>query len=448
MDILRAKKLRQFCKSCCRIECADHNVDVLRPSRIYDHTIVSGSGFLVSSQDVESAWKWNRKYSALNYRYIITNFHVVDGCLSPQNVLVYFESFGKHGFPGTVVRAFPQVDLAVIAIENVDALTSLVNLPLMSTHVPNFTRIYALGYPNGQSDVQMSEGVISGWDDEHLQMNISINHGNSGGPMVACCSDGELRVAGVNVATAEGSEGIAFAIPLQFLKLYQMCAHRSGVKRTICFFPETVCRTRCRYILDEHPSDLLMVMGFKAGDAILMLCGEEVDLYGEMEVSWKNSAHWSDRHIMYSMVSKGGSARVKRGGAFRTIKWPPLPSISRPMVHFVFPTYEDIQEIEVGSLTLTNVSMNTVISACESQGFSNPLAHYMTSPIDQHVPCIIVSNVDVSSATRSGGLICTYDVVSHVNGSCVMSICDIKNMSKIESLTFNDTFTIAASKLV
>ena len=434
MNIKVAAKLRQFCKSCCRIECADHTVDVLRPSKIYDHTLVSGSGFLVDARDVESAWKWKAECSSDDHRYIITNFHVVDGCLSPHNVLVYFESFGKHGFPGFVVRGFPQVDLAIVAIKNVERLSSLCNLPVMWNSVANFTRIYALGYPNGQSDVQMSEGVISGWDDEHLQMNISINHGNSGGPMVACGIDGELRVAGVNVATAAGSEGIAFAIPLQFLKLYQRCIHR-GLKKTICFFPETLCRTRCGYILDEHPCDLLMVMGFHAGDCIVELCDESVDEYGELEVSWKNTAHWTDIHIMYGLISNGGSACVVRQGVRRRFEWPPLPSVCRAAVHCVFPLYEDLGELEVEAVTLSNVSLNTVISACESEGVLNPLAHYLTSPIDQHVPCVVVSDVDVSSGVRSGGLIHTYDVVTHVNGVSVLCISDIQKLGKIKSFT-------------
>ena len=101
-------------------------------------------------------------------------------------MLLFFPKLGKKPIKGRVKRAYPQSDLAILEVPSKEAkrLKGIPNLEISRETVPKFTTAYALGFPLGCDDVQISEGVISGWEDTLYHMNISINSGNSGGPRV------------------------------------------------------------------------------------------------------------------------------------------------------------------------------------------------------------------------------------------------------------------------
>ena len=422
--------LRNFCKSCCRIECTDYDVDPLRPSRVFDHSIVSGSGFLIDSSYLPSVDS--------SKRYILTNFHVVDGCIAPHQVLIYFSSFGKESIVGHVVRAFPQLDLAIILC-NSSKIDRLESLPIVETVVPNFTKAFALGYPLASNEVHVSEGTISGWDDEHIQLNISINNGNSGGPIIVQDNDGNFGVAAVSVASADGSEAIAFGIPLLFLSLYQRCVSRVLLNRPIIsLFPETVCELRCNYIMTSHPEDVLMVMGFRSGDKILSINHTPVDSHGELQVMWKNKVHWTDRNMLYTLVAQGGCATIQRNQTQSIIEWPPLPSINPPVIREKYPVYEPVPDLSFGAVTVSDLSMNIVRSACESQ--ASNLAVYLVEGIKRHEARVVVTDVDVNSTIYSDKIIRNFDVVTHVDGNPISTISEITSMPHF--ITINDTITL------
>ena len=72
--------------------------------------------------------------------------------------------------------------------------------------------VLAIGYPLDSNDSHISTGVISGKHEHYLQINGSINSGNSGGPLF----DSNAVCIGINAASFETSEGITLAIGLQY----------------------------------------------------------------------------------------------------------------------------------------------------------------------------------------------------------------------------------------
>ena len=167
--------------------------------------IGGGSGFLVSPDGM-----------------IVTNRHVVD-----QDDVDYtvFTNDGTK-YEAKVVARDPANDLAIIRVPGN-------NLPFLefadSDHLKVGQTVIAIGNALAEFRNTVSVGVISGLSrsilagdsrgqpeqlDEVIQTDAAINPGNSGGPLLNL--DG--KVVGVNVAVAQGTENIGFALPINLVK--------------------------------------------------------------------------------------------------------------------------------------------------------------------------------------------------------------------------------------
>jgi serine protease Do len=166
--------------------------------------VAAGSGFFVSSDG-----------------YIITNKHVVD---TPGAVYTVYTNDGKTHAAKVVARD-PLLDIAVVKIAGSGypalALGNSDDIQVGQTAI-------AIGNALGEFSNTVSVGVISGLgrsiqagDDmgsteslnQVIQTDAAINPGNSGGPLLNL----EGQVVGINVAVAEESQSIGFALPVNTL---------------------------------------------------------------------------------------------------------------------------------------------------------------------------------------------------------------------------------------
>jgi len=165
-----------------------------QPSRPRGGGMAQGSGFIISADG-----------------YAVTNNHVVQNA---DKVSVKLNDGTE--FPAKVIGTDPKTDLALIKIEakqKFDFVKFATNDPRVGDWV------MAVGNPFGLGGT-VTTGIISargrdigsGPYDDFLQIDASINRGNSGGP--AFNLNGE--VVGINTAIyspSGGSVGIGFAIP-------------------------------------------------------------------------------------------------------------------------------------------------------------------------------------------------------------------------------------------
>lgn len=161
--------------------------------------IAQGSGFVISPDG-----------------YAVTNNHVVG---KADKVQVTFSDGQQHG--AKVIGTDPKTDLALIKIEGGKTF----NYVKFSDKEPRVGDwVMAVGNPFGLGGT-VTSGIISargrdigsGPYDDFLQIDASINKGNSGGP--AFNLDGD--VVGINTAIyspSGGSVGIGFAIPASTAK--------------------------------------------------------------------------------------------------------------------------------------------------------------------------------------------------------------------------------------
>ncbi len=142
--------------------------------------------------------------------YVLTNEHVLAGAEK-----IWVSLVDGREYPGVLVGADPETDLAVLKIEGADTLP-VAPLARDGDLLIGET-VVAIGNPFGLNHT-VTTGVLSATNrsvrsknsEYHgfLQTDASINPGNSGGPLLNL--DGE--VIGINTAILEG---IGFAIPIE-----------------------------------------------------------------------------------------------------------------------------------------------------------------------------------------------------------------------------------------
>ncbi len=158
-----------------------------------------GSGFFVTSDG-----------------FIVTNNHVVEGAIKVQVVR-------DNGdiLEAKVIGTDPGTDLALLKVDGED-LFPAVSLGRAEAKVGDW--VIALGNPFGLEGT-VTAGIVSargrdigmGAYDNFIQIDASVNRGNSGGPTFNLAGE----VIGVNTAIfspSGGSVGIAFAIPASMVE--------------------------------------------------------------------------------------------------------------------------------------------------------------------------------------------------------------------------------------
>ncbi|MDH6244567.1 trypsin-like peptidase domain-containing protein [Mycobacterium sp. OTB74] len=162
--------------------------------------------------------------------YIVTNNHVIsDAAKNPSQYHISVVFNDGKSVPANLVGRDPRTDLAVLKVDNVDNLAVARFGDSDKLHVGD--EVIAAGAPLGLRST-VTHGIISalhrpvplsgeGSDTDTVidgvQTDASINHGNSGGPLINMASE----VIGINTAgksLSDSASGLGFAIPVDEVK--------------------------------------------------------------------------------------------------------------------------------------------------------------------------------------------------------------------------------------
>jgi serine protease Do len=232
--------------------------------------VAQGSGFVISADG-----------------YVVTNNHVVDNA---KSVTLSFQT-GEE-YDATVVGTDPKTDLALLKIKS-DKSFPFVTLSEEGAKVGDW--VMAVGNPFGLGGT-VTAGIVSargrdignGPYDDFLQIDASINKGNSGGPAFNLNGD----VVGVNTAIfspSGGSVGIGFAIPASVVKdVVNSLKSDGAVTRGwlgVQIQPVTdelaeglgLDKARGAIISNLTEESPALKAGLKQGDTILKANGEDID---------------------------------------------------------------------------------------------------------------------------------------------------------------------------
>jgi len=163
--------------------------------------------------------------------YIVTNYHVIESEVDPEyegysRLYIKTSKDSETKVPAKVIGYDSVMDLALLKAEItpdfVFQLGSSENLEIGD-------QIYAIGSPLGLEKT-ITSGIISTTDRKIttlgtvMQLDASVNAGNSGGPAVSK----EGLVQGVVFAGITGSQGLNFAIPVEYLKNELFALYNGG----------------------------------------------------------------------------------------------------------------------------------------------------------------------------------------------------------------------------
>ena len=171
-------------------------------TNVFNQTVesaASGSGFVITADG-----------------YVVTNYHVIADAKSVEVTL-----YSGDTYPAEIIGGDEEYDIAVLKIDAA-GLQSVVIGDSASLVVGE--TIAAIGNPLGELTFSMSQGIVScanrainidGTPFNMIQVDCSVNPGNSGGPLMN--SYGEV----VGIVSAKYStyssttvEGLGFAIPI------------------------------------------------------------------------------------------------------------------------------------------------------------------------------------------------------------------------------------------
>ena len=181
-----------------------YNISKIEESLVYieavdDSSISSGSGFVYKIEDGKN--------------YIITNYHIVEGY---SNIQVYTSD--KKQVNAGIFRFDKDRDIAILEIN--DEL-NLKEVKLGDSSKLNIgDEVYAVGTPiDYRYFSTFTKGIVSylnreikvdGNTYETIQIDASINNGNSGGPLI----DKKGNVVGVVFIKEADIDGVGFVLPI------------------------------------------------------------------------------------------------------------------------------------------------------------------------------------------------------------------------------------------
>ncbi len=154
-----------------------------------------GSGFFVESSG-----------------YLVTNYHVIRGREDKIRVLTY----EREVLPAEFIGMDELRDVALLRVDGNFDKFELAD----SNELQVGKKVIAIGNPLGLS-FTVTEGIISGLNrrgpnglDEYIQTDVSLNPGNSGGPLI----DTQGKVIGINNFKIGGAENLGFALESNALR--------------------------------------------------------------------------------------------------------------------------------------------------------------------------------------------------------------------------------------
>ena len=183
--------------------------------RVKMTTALTGKEGVCMIEVVSVEWLWQQPWQrcqqtraagsgfVIDGRRIITNAHVVKSAIDIR--------VRQHGsprrFPASVVTYAPDVDLAVIQINDEQSDDFFGNHELALELAPGLPAlqeaVHVVGFPSGGRTICVTEGVVSRIDNIWLtspgdkilaiQIDAAINPGNSGGPVFN--STGQVAVS-------------------------------------------------------------------------------------------------------------------------------------------------------------------------------------------------------------------------------------------------------------
>lgn len=410
------------------------------PRKIVDVEEYTGTCFKVNPSFIKHLPFFKEEDS-----YFLTNFHVCDDA-NNRTVYMRTASMGKSMFTSYVEAVVPKLDVAVLSIgpdtehekwfsedDPNDILQNMGTLDLYQKRITSKTRkVSTIGFPHGLEN-QLSSGWLAGRgsdDEDMLELNMSLNSGNSGGPIF----DNKNRIIGVCCSTLNCAEAISFAVPSYCVVKYFQNFYTGPYGRFpsfgISLLPLTPAYKESHRISGigavvntVHPLSVYHSK-IKPGDVIHSINGKQLDCFGLMKDDTRGSKITMDATEFVLGLTKcviSVSTKHKK----RDVVMMPQPLHLKVDDHFK--EWCPLDVVEFGPFIFTNLSKTS-------------LAEDASMPLDKRLKLldfvknthsaqevVIITKIDPNSCVASYEKPEEYDRVISVNRNNIKSMKDLKN---------------------
>ena len=371
--------------------------------------------------------------------FFVTNFHVCDDA-DNRTVFLRTAAMGKSMFTALVEAVVPKLDIAILSITRGGEhekwflpehpsvyLEELRQVTLYPKRISSKTRkVSTLGFPQGLEN-QLSSGWLAGRgtdDEEYLQLNMSLNSGNSGGPL----TDAKGNIIGVCTATLGDSEQISFAVPsycvLKYFRNFYSAPYGRFPQWGIETLPLTEAYKKvhkirgCGAVIKEiHPSSSAVGI-LKPGDVIHSVGGSQLDMFGLMVDSTRGSKITMD-NSEFILSLEDAEIEFSHKSTKKTVKLMPAPLELK--VGECFKEWNPVKLAEFGPFVFQNLNLGLMTSdelpICQSMSL---LQH--ATATKSMVETVVISKINPNSYVASLEYPQEYDRVISVNRTKIDSM--------------------------
>ena len=351
--------------------------------------------------------------------FFVTNFHVCDDA---NDRLAYLRtaSMGKSMFTSYVEAVVPKLDVAILSISPksqhdkwflsetpAEYLKSIKTADLCGKRISSKTRkVSTIGFPQGLEN-QVSSGWLAGRgsdEEEMLQLNMSINSGNSGGPLF----DDKGRVIGICTSTLGCAEAIAFAVPaysvINYFKKFYTAPYGHFPQWGVTLLPMTHAFKKVHKIqgtgavVNNVDPRSCVQKHIKPGDVIHSVGGHALDMFGLMKDNTRGSKITIHNTEFIMSLESEVDIVFSRKGRKSTIKVGP-----KPILHKVTDNYKEWcprKVFEFGPFIFQNLSTNLMTSE-EMPACKNIKLLGLVEQTKNTREIIIISKIDPNSYIAS-----------------------------------------------
>lgn len=373
----------------------------------------SGSGFFIDKQGT-----------------IITCAHVIDSA-EKVTISVPGEGISKE-YDVDILSICPFFDIGVLRVKKykVKKFLTMNNTVALK---PGDEAI-AVGFPLGQNNIKVTKGIISGKQDNFIQIDVPINPGSSGSPLIF-----KDKVIGINAAGITVAENVGFATPIS---KFDLIKHEMFKPKNVVYYPDELfeyqnsnkmfdkcLNSKCKggVIITNVSPFFKNKSKISPGDILCKFNNHTIDYHGMTDKKWMGQSldidsllsfiKLNDKVTIEYYSSNTGNKHIDEF-KFSEFRYP---------IHEKFPSFEKIDYLIYGGMILMDLTSNHL----------NELDMINKSNVkfldDKSTNKIIVTNILIESIVHELKIFKSGTIIKKVNDIEVSTLKDFKKAIKKDS---------------
>ena len=367
--------------------------------------------------------------------FALTAYHVVEHAVRLRAMLFQNEENENPSSPleATIVTYSISLDAAVIFIKSPrPSWLKPLAVGVSDNLIPN-AQVKCAGFPLRQ-DFQVTTGFVSGRLPDRIQIDASVNPGNSGGPLINV-RDGKVVGIVVSGYSPEEAQNVNFCTPYEDVKRALLQAVEVNLEKVTSVpivslnfnliptspdLVEHVTEGKCHAgtaVTRINHSSAAYKLGLRENDIVCSIDGYTVGYKATVRVPW-----WKVDEIHYTTI-------ISRKPVGKKINVDFFSTVSRKMESIAFELEKDFsifQYVDAQSYSVPYVRLGGVVVQPltvnlfeQASALISRYRYVFKRPDLQERSLLIITHIDADSPFTSMDQVSVYDAIIGVNDVCL-----------------------------